>query len=78
VTPEQLQDVVRTAVSGAVGRGVLAVEVPDEVVVERPKNREHGDYATNIALRLAKAAGRPPREVAELLAGELRALDAVS
>jgi arginyl-tRNA synthetase len=72
VTPEQLQDVVRTAVGGAVGRGVLAVEVPDEVVVERPRNREHGDYATNVALRLAKAAGRPPREVAELLAAELR------
>jgi arginyl-tRNA synthetase len=72
VTPEQLQDVVRTAVGGAVGRGVLAVEVPDEVVVERPRNREHGDYATNAALRLAKTAGRPPREVAELLAAELR------
>jgi arginyl-tRNA synthetase len=72
VTPEQLQDVVRTVVSGAVDRGELAVEAPDDVVVERPKNREHGDYATNIALRLAKAAGRPPREVAELLAGELR------
>jgi arginyl-tRNA synthetase len=72
VTPEQLRDVVRTAVGGAVDRGVLAVEVPDDVVVERPKNREHGDYATNIALRLAKAAGRPPREVAELLAEELR------
>jgi arginyl-tRNA synthetase len=72
VTPEQLQDVVRTAVGGAVERGVLAVEVPGEVVVERPRNREHGDYATNIALRLAKAAGRPPREVAELLAAELR------
>ncbi|MET0764946.1 MAG: arginine--tRNA ligase, partial [Blastococcus sp.] len=39
-----------------------------------PKNPEHGDYATNVALRLAKAAGRPPREVAELLAEELRAL----
>ena len=78
MTPEQLQDVVRTAVSGAVGRGVLAVEVPDEVVVERPKNREHGDYATNIALRLAKAAGRPPREVAELLADELRGHDGIA
>src|SRR5688572_4084062 len=73
VTPEQLRDVVRTAVGGAVGRGALAVDVPDEVVVERPKNRDHGDYATNIALRLAKAAGRPPREVAEVLAEELRA-----
>jgi arginyl-tRNA synthetase len=73
VTPEQLRDVVRTAVAAVVGRGALAVDVPDDVVVERPKNPEHGDYATNVALRLAKPAGRPPREVAELLAEELRA-----
>jgi arginyl-tRNA synthetase len=73
VTPEQLRDVVRTAVAAAVERGVLAVPVPDDVVVERPKNPEHGDYATNVALRLAKPAGRPPRAVAEALAEELRA-----
>jgi arginyl-tRNA synthetase len=73
VTPEQLRDAVRTAVAAAVGRGALAVPVPEDVVVERPKNPEHGDYATNVALRLAKPAGRPPREVAEVLAEELRA-----
>jgi arginyl-tRNA synthetase len=73
VTPEQLQDVVRTAVATAAERGALPVDVPGEVVIERPKNPEHGDYATNVALRLAKPAGRPPREVAELLAEELRA-----
>jgi arginyl-tRNA synthetase len=73
VTPEQLRDVVRTAVAAAVDRGALAVPVPEDVVVERPKNPEHGDYATNVALRLAKPAGRPPREVAEVLAEELRA-----
>src|SRR3954454_7763337 len=56
-----------------VERGALPIEVPGEVVVERPKNPEHGDYATNVALRLAKPAGRPPREVAEVLAEELRA-----
>jgi arginyl-tRNA synthetase len=78
VTPEQLQTVVRTAVAGAVDRRVLAVEVPDEVVVERPKIREHGDYATNVALRLAKAAGKPPRAVAELLAEELRAQSGIA
>jgi arginyl-tRNA synthetase len=72
VTPEQLRDVVRAAVSAVVDRGALAVAVPDEVVVERPKNPEHGDYATNVALRLAKPAGRPPREVAELVAEQLR------
>jgi arginyl-tRNA synthetase len=73
VTPEQLRDVVRTVVAAAVDRGALAVEVPEDVVVERPKNRAHGDYATNVALRLAKAAGRPPREVAGLLATDLAA-----
>jgi arginyl-tRNA synthetase len=80
VTPEQLRTVVQAAVSAAVARGVLAVEVPEDVVIDRPRNPEHGDYATNVALRLAKAAGRPPREVAELLAAELRAtagIDAV-
>jgi arginyl-tRNA synthetase len=72
VTPEQLRDVVRTAVAGAVERGVLTVAVPDDIVIERPKNPEHGDYATNVALRLAKTAGKPPRAVAEVLAEELR------
>ncbi|MGR7023568.1 arginine--tRNA ligase [Geodermatophilus sp. URMC 62] len=73
MTPEQLRDLVRTAVGAVVERGTLAVAVPDEVVIERPRNPEHGDYATNVALRLAKPAGRPPREVAEVLAEELRA-----
>jgi arginyl-tRNA synthetase len=73
VTPEQLGDLVRTAVAAVVDRGELPVDVPAGVVVERPKNPEHGDYATNVALRLAKPAGRPPREVAELVAAELRA-----
>jgi arginyl-tRNA synthetase len=78
VTPEQLQDVVGTAVRAVVDRGALPVEVPAEVVIERPRNPEHGDYATNVALRLAKPAGRPPREVAELLAAELRAHEGIA
>ncbi|MGY1642519.1 arginine--tRNA ligase [Geodermatophilus sp. SYSU D00703] len=73
MTPEQLRDVVRTAVAAAVERGALPVAVPEDVLVERPKNPEHGDYATNVALRLAKPAGKPPRAVAEVLAEELRA-----
>jgi arginyl-tRNA synthetase len=72
VTPEELSAVVVDAVRAAVDAGVLAVPVPDSAVVERPKSREHGDYATNVALRLAKPAGRPPREVAEMIAARLR------
>jgi arginyl-tRNA synthetase len=78
VTPEQLSDVVRSAVAAAVGRGDLSVAVPDEVVVERPKNPQHGDYAANVALRLAKPAGRPPREVADVLAEELRGHEGIA
>jgi arginyl-tRNA synthetase len=78
VTPEQLSDVVRSAVAAAVERGTLAVAVPDEVVIERPRNPQHGDYATNVALRLAKTAGRPPREVAEVLADALRSHEGIA
>ena len=72
MTPEELAAAVLAAVRAAVDADELAVSVPDSAVVERPKSREHGDYATNVALRLAKPAGRPPREVAELIAARLR------
>ena len=36
--------------------------------LDRPREAAHGDYATNVSLRLAKPAGRPPRQVAEVLA----------
>jgi arginyl-tRNA synthetase len=74
MTPEQLAAAIRHAVSVAVAEGALALEpaeIPDEVSVERPRNPEHGDYATNIALQLAKPAGVPPRVVAEAVAGRL-------
>jgi arginyl-tRNA synthetase len=75
VTPTELRAAVRTAVVDAVGVGELAVTPPDDVTIERPRVKEHGDYATNIALQLAKQSGRPPREVAELLAARLRTVD---
>ncbi|WP_431680522.1 arginine--tRNA ligase [Kitasatospora sp. KL5] len=72
MTPAELSQAVQAAVSAAVEAGELAVAVPEHVTVERPKNRDHGDYATNVALQLAKPAGMPPRAVAELLAARLR------
>ncbi len=47
--------------------------MPDEVRVERPKGRDHGDWSTNLALQLAKGAGLPPRDLAQLLATRLAA-----
>jgi arginyl-tRNA synthetase len=72
VTPADLADAVLAAVRSVVAAGELSVDAPGSVLVERPKNRDHGDYATNVALQLAKPAGRPPREVAELVATRLR------
>ena len=71
MTPEELAAAIRTALSEAVAAGEFAVEVPADVRVERPKNREHGDWSTNVALQLAKAAGMPPRDVATRLAERL-------
>ncbi|SNQ48578.1 Arginine--tRNA ligase [Frankia canadensis] len=73
MTPADLADAIVAAVGRAVADGDLDVTVPTTVTVERPKNPEHGDYASPVALQLAKAARRPPRAVAELLAARLAA-----
>ncbi|HEY9472494.1 MAG TPA: hypothetical protein VIS06_01450, partial [Mycobacteriales bacterium] len=53
VPPAALTAAVLDAVRRTVQSGDLAVTPPSEVTVERPRVREHGDYATNVALRLA-------------------------
>ncbi len=72
MTPAELVAAVRAAVQAAVDAGDIVVPVPEDVRIERPKVKGHGDYATSVALQLAKPAGRPPREVAEALATQLR------
>jgi arginyl-tRNA synthetase len=71
VTPDALAATIRRTLVDAVEAGELAVEVPPEVRVERPKQREHGDWATNVALQLARSAKRPPREVAAAIGTRL-------
>jgi arginyl-tRNA synthetase len=77
VTPEELAAAIRTALIEAVAAGDLAVDVPADVRVERPRNREHGDWSTNVALQLAKGAGMPPRDLAASLAERLGAVGGV-
>jgi arginyl-tRNA synthetase len=60
-----------------VERGLDPAVLPDEVNVERPRNPEHGDYATNVAMQVAKKAGANPRELATWLAAALAAADGV-
>ena len=81
MTPEQLSATivgVLTELSDA-GTVTLPDGVPTSVTVERPRSREHGDYATNVALQLGKKAGfGNPRELAALLADRLAATEGIA
>ena len=80
VTPEELADAIRTVLLAAAGDGSLNLPVEEVPLpkVERPRSREHGDWATNVAMQLAKKAGTNPRALAELLCPRLAALDGVA
>ena len=74
MTPSELSAAIADVLRAAVAAGDLALDpaaLPDEPKVERPKNPEHGDWSTNVAMVLAKPTGRPPREVAALVADAL-------
>lgn len=74
MTPADLSQLIRqAAVSVLTEHDLDASVVPETVTVERPRNPEHGDYATNVALQVAKKAGTNPRELASWLADELGA-----
>ncbi|MDP3968782.1 MAG: arginine--tRNA ligase [Nocardioides sp.] len=74
MTPDQLATTVLDVLAGLVAEGAVALDaadVPSTVTVERPRQKGHGDYATNVALQLAKRAASNPRELAALLAERL-------
>ena len=69
---ESLAAAITASIKGAISRGELPAELASSsavgnIVLERPKNRDHGDYATSIALALAKPTGKSPRDVAEIV-----------
>ncbi|MBF6349185.1 arginine--tRNA ligase [Nocardia flavorosea] len=72
MTPADLADLLHaTAAKVLAERGLDPAVLPDKVDVERPRNPEHGDYSTNVAMRVAKKAGTNPRELAGWLAEAL-------
>lgn len=80
MTPEELTKRIITALTTAVDSENLdldSVDLATKVKVERPKLREHGDWATNIAMQLAKALGRKPRDLAEIFATAIQGIDGV-
>ncbi|MDX2573867.1 arginine--tRNA ligase, partial [Streptomyces scabiei] len=78
MTPVELSRTVLRAVRRAVEGGELSVAVPARAVVTPPGPGGSGDYATNIALQLARPAGRPPLQVAEILRPHLSSTEGVA
>ena len=75
---DQLSADVQAAVARAFAAAGFTGQVPASITLERPKNRDHGDYATSIALQLAKVAGKSPRDVAAVLQLEIAKIAGVS
>lgn len=72
MTPAELAEVVLTAAHAVfTERGLDRSTLPEQTAVERPRNVEHGDYASTLALQLSKKVGVPPRELAAALAEQL-------
>ncbi|KRF15342.1 arginine--tRNA ligase [Nocardioides sp. Soil797] len=85
MTPDQLSSAVVASLTSLVDEGTLTLSdgVPVEVTIERPRQKGHGDYATNVALQLAKRSqvngeSTNPRGLADLIASKLGASDGVS
>jgi arginyl-tRNA synthetase len=79
LTPADLSAAIVRILAALQASGRLsAAELPTEVVIERPKNRDHGDWATNAAMQLGGKFGMNPRAFAELLAPELENLEGVA
>jgi arginyl-tRNA synthetase len=79
VTPADLAELLKsTAAAVLAEHGLDTSALPATVTVERPRNPEHGDYATNIALQLGKKVGANPRELAGWLAEALASQDGIA
>ena len=75
---ELLRDSILEALAALKATGTLPAVDPPAFVVERTKSREHGDFATNIALLMAKPAAKKPRDIAQAIVGALPVNDAIA
>jgi arginyl-tRNA synthetase len=79
VTPADLAELLKTTAAAVLAEHDLdPAALPAAVTVERPRNPEHGDYATNLALQLGKKVGVNPRELAGWLAAALAEADGIA
>ena len=79
MTPADLAELLKTTAAAVLSeRGLDTSALPATITIERPRNPDHGDYATNVALQLAKKVGANPRELAGWLAAALGKADGIA
>ncbi|WP_319451148.1 MULTISPECIES: arginine--tRNA ligase [unclassified Mycobacterium] len=79
MTPADLAELLKTTAAAVLAEhGLDAAALPAVVTVERPRNPEHGDYATNVALQIAKKVGVNPRDLAGWLSAALTESDGIA
>lgn len=75
---DDLAQLIETAARSAMDAGELPQVVLPELVIERPAKREHGDYSTNLAMRMARATKLPPAKIAESIVSRIPAGGAIA
>ena len=70
---QHIADLISAAMNTLSENGIIAADVQPTIMVENTRDKSHGDFATNIALALAKPARRNPRELAQLIIDALPA-----
>jgi arginyl-tRNA synthetase len=75
---QHLSELIAQALDALVQAGELPTDIDPVIQLDRTRDPEHGDLASNIALTLAKRAGRPPRQLAEQILAALPASDRVA
>ena len=75
---ERLIPLIESALDTLIDDGILPADAKRPVQIDRTKDKSHGDFATNIALMLAKPAGMKPRDLAEKLIAALPSDSAVA
>jgi arginyl-tRNA synthetase len=79
VNPADLAELLKATATAVLAEHALdTAALPPAITVERPRNPEHGDYASNLALQLAKKVGANPRELAGWLADALAQADGIA
>ena len=64
---QRLAECLRDAIAGALERGDIAFSTLPEIVIERPQDQNHGDFASGIALKLARQVKMNPLELAHII-----------